>query len=161
MEAQNSSLNNRDVIDSYASWLKRRDNKALQTILQFYDEKVYLGVSGHSYSEEAKYYDPEAVKDIIFMVNISSSSDTAVYRQMIDDTLMALLDKQVIDGEIYLKNSSLPFADKILDDMNKKREELMSQAQAAGVDPNNPMASLPPEIQQGLQQPQAQSRIFE
>ncbi len=160
MEAQNSSLNNRDVIESYASWIKRRDNKALQTILQFYTEKIYLGVSGHAYSEEAKYYDPEAVKDVAFFANISSSADTPVYRQMIDDTLMQLLDKQVIDGEIFLKNSSLPFADKILDDLNKKREELMSQAQAAGVDPNNPMASLPLEMQKGLQQPQAGPKVF-
>jgi hypothetical protein len=152
MEAQNSSLNNRDVIENFSSWVQRRDNKILQTILQFYDEKVYLGVSGHSYSEEAKYFDPEKVKDVQFMVNISSTSDTPVYRQMIDQTLMELLKLQVIDGSMFMENTALPFADKILDAMNKRKEEMMAQAQAMGIDPNNPMGGVNPQLAQGVQQ---------
>jgi len=151
MEAQNSAMNNRDLIDAFFSWIQRRDNKILQTILQFYNEKVYLGIAGQSYAEEAKYYDPEAIKGITFMANVTQSNDTPVYRQMIDDTLIKLMELNAIDGRMFLENSSLPFADKILDSIAKREEEVKEKGGIDTLDPHN-QASLPPEILQGLRQ---------
>ncbi|MDD3962468.1 MAG: hypothetical protein PHT77_11475 [Bacteroidales bacterium] len=152
MMAQHSSMNNRDVIENFHSWIQRRDNIVLQTIIQFYNEKTYLGISGHSYADEAKYYDPEAVKDIQFFTQISAMSDTPVYRQMIDDTLFKLLELQVIDGKMFLENTSLPFADKILDGISKKQEEIAEQAQEAGIDPGNPLENVNPVLANALMQ---------
>ena len=115
--------------------------------MQFYNEKIYLGVAGKTYSEESKWYDPEAIKDIKFKVEVTQSQDTPVYRQMIDDTLIKLMEMQAIDTKMFLENSSLPFADKILDAMAKRNEEVQEQAQ---MDQGTP---LPPEIIEGLKQP--------
>jgi len=159
MEAQNSSMNNRDLMDNFYSWIQRRDNKILQTIMQFYNEKIYLGVSGKSYSEEAKWYDPEAIKGISFMVNVSQSQDTPVFRQMIDDTLMKLMEMNAIDAKMFLENSSMPFSDKILDAIGKREEEMTErggmdaldqEAQQGGM----PQGNLPPEIIAGLKKPE-------
>ena len=150
MEAQNSSMNNRDLMDNFFSWIQRRDNKILQVILQFYNEKVYLGVAGKSYAEEAKWYDPEAIKGISFTTNVTQSQDTPVYRQMIDDTLMRLTELNIIDGKMMLENSSLPFADKILDAISKREEEI---AERGGVDQLDAEAGMSQGVDLGAQQP--------
>jgi len=150
METQNSSMNNRDLVDNFFSWIQRRDDKILQTIMQFYDEKIYLGVSGKSYSDEAKYFDPEAIKDVKFKTNVTQSQDTPVYRQMIDDTLMKLAEMGIIDGKIFLENSSLPGADKILDALGKRQEEVQERGGEEGMDQGT---QLPQGIIEGLKQP--------
>lgn len=79
-------------------------------------------------------------------------SDTPVYRQMIDDTLFKLLELQVIDGKMFLENTALPFADKILDGISKKQEEIAEQAQEAGIDPGNPLENVNPVLANALMQ---------
>ena len=95
------------------------------------------------------------------MVSISANSDTPVYRQMIDDTLFNLLQMQAIDTKMFLENTNMPFADKILDAISKRQEEMASQAQAAGIDPNNPMQGVNPQLQQAVQPPQPQAKVMQ
>ena len=55
--------------------------------------------------------------------------DTPVYRQLVDDSLFELLKANLIDIKMYLENSSLPFADKLLNDINQREKEMMQQQQ--------------------------------
>lgn len=143
-EAMNSTVNTKDLFESFAWYKEQRDTKMLKVIQQFYDDNRYIDISGNRYAEEAAYYDKNLVKDIDFDMVISEGIDSPVYRQIIDDQLVNLLDKQVIDGKMYLENSSMPFADKLLEALNNRDASAMpqeAQEMAAQADPQK-MAML-------------------
>ena len=127
-ETQNASLNVLDYLETFSMFLQRRDKKLLQVIKQFYTEKQYITVAGSDYSEEAKHYDPEEIRNVDFENTIAKGNDTPSYRMVIDDILMKLLEGQFISIEMFLEHTSYPFADRILPSMKKMREEV-SQGQ--------------------------------
>jgi hypothetical protein len=141
-ESQNSAINIRDIMASFQSFIRKRDMKIIKTIKQFYNERIYLATSGKSYSKEAAVYDPMAIKDMEFTNVVVEGMDTPVYRQIMDETLMSLLQMNAIDAQIFLENCSLPFADKVLDGIQKRTQEVQQQ-----------MMSQPGMIPQGAGQP--------
>ena len=146
-ESQNSAINIRDIMASFQSFIRKRDMKIIKTIKQFYTERIYLATSGKSYSKEAAVYDPMAIKDMEFTNTVVEGMDTPVYRQMMDETLMSLLQMNAIDAQIFLENCSLPFADKVLDGIQKRTQEIQQQ-----------MMSQPGMIPQGAGQPGQQQQ---
>ena len=131
-QAQNASMNFKHLFDTFASYIKNRDEKLLRTIMQFYDSKRYIITSGKSYTETANTFDPELADSVTDMtLVVSQAVNTPTFRQLLDDQLFKLLEKGGIDIKMYLENSSLPFADRILDSINK-REEAMQNGQASG-----------------------------
>lgn len=134
-EAQNASISTMDIMETFNSFRARRDRKMIKVIQQFYQEKRYLLVSGRSYSEEAKMYDPDAVRNIDFEYSLAQSTDTPVYRQLIDESLMTLLQNQHIDIQMYLENSSIPFADKLLEQIKQRQEMAVKGQMPEGMTP--------------------------
>lgn len=124
METSNAQLNIVDYLESYSSFLQDRDYKMLQIIQQYYTEPQYIALAGKAYSEEAKHYDPEAIKDIQFENTISRTTDTATMRMYMDDMLKFLLERQLIGVEMFLEHSSFPFADKLLQTIARQKEQL-------------------------------------
>lgn len=139
-EAQNATLNILEYMEVFARWRQSRDTKALQTIQQFYKGTRHLVISGADYERNATEYDAEKVRNTEWELQIAQSVDSPVYRQAIDDLLVHLLDLQAIDVEMYLENSSMPYAEKMLSSIreNKKR------AQETGVMP--PEGMINPEM---------------
>lgn len=123
-EAQNATLNTLDYMATLRHFKQKRDTKILKTIVQYYNEKRYLAVGGKNGEKNSRLYDPELVKDLDFEVLVVQGSDTPVFRQKMDDLLFELLRGQFIDIEMFLENSSLPFAEKILEELKMKRESL-------------------------------------
>lgn len=149
-EAQNATINSKDIMDFYAWYIEQRDYKVMKLIVQYYKEERYINVAGSNYSEEAKMFRPDLVRDVDLELKVAKGQDTPVYRQMIDDLLFKLLDLQQIDIQMFLENTSLPFADKLLETI-KARQEQLAQGQV-------PAGGLPPEVmaqmaQQGGNQP--------
>lgn len=153
-QAQNASINLMDVLDSFSFFKKERDFKMIKVIQQFYDEPRYLNVAGRDYSEEAKWYNPDKVRDTEFDVTLSDIPSTPIYRSISDNMLFEVMKQGLIDLETYLENSSMPFADKILESIRRRKEE-MRQGQAVG-------QLQTPEISAALQQggnPQAMRMV--
>ena len=152
-EALNSTTNTRDMFDVFSWYKRQRDTKLLKVIQQFYDEKRYVAVSGNRYAEEAMYYDPEVAGNVPFNLVVTEGVDTPIHRMIIDDQLKGLLEAGVIDGEMYLENSSLPFADKILESINKRKQQMQD---------GQPMEQMPPELVEQAQQganPEAMQKL--
>lgn len=154
-EAQNATLNTLDYMQSFQAFRKKRDAKALKVIIQYYKDKRYLAVNGRSVSDDAKIYDPDLVKKLQWEYQVTQGTDTPVYRQLIDETLMQLLEANMIDVEMYLEHTSMPFADKLLASIRAQREQMMQQGGAPG------MPQIPPEIaaQAGQANPKAMEMI--
>jgi len=109
---------------------------------------------------EKNVYDPDRVRDIEMELKVAPSLDTPVYRQIIDDMLFQLLQGQMIDITMFLENSSLPFADRLLEQIRQRQQQMQQQGaipQGGAIDPQ-----LMQQIQQQAQQngdPQAMQMV--
>jgi hypothetical protein len=123
-ETANASLNILDYLETFASFCKRRDYKIIQLIKQFYKDKHYQLNGGRNVSEDAKWYDPDLIRNIQFDNEISKGTDTPAYRMVVDDMLWQMLNGRFISIEMFLEHSSFPFSDKLLSSIKSQQEQL-------------------------------------
>ena len=142
-QAQNSTLNSTDYMMFFNSYQQARDYKILKLIKQYYKEPRYLAIAGGTYSEEAKQFEPSKVKNMQFEIMISQAKDTPAYKALVEDTLKELLTAQLIDLDMYLESSGLPFAERLRESLRKRNE---AQANAGGM----AMPEIPADIQQQI-----------
>lgn len=136
LETQNASLNSLDIMTSFQKGFKeKRDKKMLKLITQYYKDERYLAINGRTLNENSRLYKPRLAEGIDFDIVITEGKNTPVYRQIIDDTLLNMLNSQLIDIELYLEHTSLPFADSLLQDIKLKKEQV-ANGQMANIDPN-------------------------
>ena len=140
-QAQNAAINSTDSMMFFNSFQQARDYKILKLIKQFYKEERYLAISGNTYSEEAKLFVPKKVENMQFDIMISQAKDTPAYKALVEDTLKELLVGQMIDLDMYLENSSLPFAERLRASLKMRMEQQTQQGTVPG------MPSVPPDIQ--------------
>ena len=145
-QAANSAVNSKDAIDSFDWGKKQRDYKVLQLIQQFYndDRHIRIGGRGMMAGVNTEYYDKNAVKDIKFDVELAEAMDTPVYRGLQDDMLYRLLEAQVIDVKLFLQNTTLPFAQNMLREI-ELREKAM---QEGNVQPGE----IPPSMMEAMRE---------
>lgn len=132
-QVQNSSLNLRGLFDSFRTFRRRRDNKLIKTIQQYYTEVRYLDIAGKEYNEEAKWYTPQRVRDMEFDLTISEGYNTPAYQMLANDFLMELFRAQALDVKTLLENSSFPFAKKILEAIKRNEEQIASGMPMEGI----------------------------
>jgi len=128
-EIDQSTTNIKDFMDTFTFFKEARDKKILSLIKQYYQERRPLVVKGSGYAPEAKLFNPDMVKNVDFDLALTQGPDTPVYRQIIEDILNNLLQGQLIDLEMYLEHSSMPFADKLLETVRQKKQEMTQQGQ--------------------------------
>jgi len=152
-ESVNSAINVKHFVDTFITWKEKRDNKIMKLIKQYYNEPRMLTITG-SRGNINRMYDPDKIKPIDMSLKVVQGTNTPVYRQMIDDTLMMLFEKSVIDVKMFLENSSLPFADKLLDSINKREQEMQQQPGVPGAQqpPSPEMMQQIGQVQQAAQQ---------
>ena len=136
-QAQYSLTNLKEYLEFFAFFKEQRDVKVLQTLRQYYNEKRYFASSGSQMDQEKAVYDPDKVRNLEVELKVAPSMDTPVYRQIIDDMLFQLLQAQMIDISMFLENSSLPFADRLLEQIRQRQEQMAQQGGIPGqvIDP--------------------------
>jgi len=137
-----SSLNSKDIIDAFTGLFVSKINwKALKTFQQYCDEKRMLAIAGKAYAETVSLYDPEIAKEIDFNLVLGQTSDSPVYKSIMEDTLTQFVMKGLIDIEMWAENTTMPFATSFLESIRKRKE----QAQAG--DPRGAVAGLAQDAQ--------------
>lgn len=126
MQTNNASLSNKDYFEKFADATRKRDLKIVQLLQQYYNEERYVNTSGKDYEKEAYIYKPDVARDANYNVVVSKSANSPVFRAAMDEYLSSFLEKGLIDLPMFLENSSMPFADKLLEQINKKKEELQA-----------------------------------
>lgn len=130
-EAENSNNNISDLITWYTNANSRRFVKVLKLIQQYYTEPMYINIAGKNYSEEAKAFDPEKIKNIEFDVTMSRGQNSLAYRMESENILQFLVQSgllQNIDMAIfYAENSQAPFSQQLAEKL-KQYKETMQQA---------------------------------
>lgn len=149
-QVQNSAVTLTDLFESYREIREERDMKTLKCIQQSYTDTRYISITG---ADSSVVYDPKRVRNIEFDVSITESQSSPAYRLVINDFLMQIFQTGQITLEELLQNGAFPFADKLLQSI-RGRNEQMQQGQPAGGE------IVPPEIQaqigQGMMQQQNQ-----
>ncbi len=126
-ETYNASLNTKDYFESFADFQRERNWKVLKTIIQFYDEERKIALAGSNYTEEAMVYNPEKAQNAEVDVVMTQSAESPVYRAVIEDSLQQFVSAGLISLEMYLKNSTLPFSDKLLTDIQNNKQQMIEQ----------------------------------
>ena len=125
-EAQNSMLNYRVVFEAFKGFKEDRDEKLLKVLMQYYTDRRHVDVSGDAYTETARFYDPQMARKIVdFNLAVTQSTDTPVFRAATDDMLLQLFQAGAIPLEMFLDNTSMPFADKLKNDLKQLKEQAM------------------------------------
>ena len=107
-----------------------RSKKSKHFVLRIISAR-YIDLAGSDYSKESKWYDPEKVQDSEIDVYITEGSNTPVYQMVMNEFLMELYKNQAINVKQLLENSSLPFAERILESIKRDEAEML-QAQEEG-----------------------------
>ena len=132
-QVQNSSLNLKGLFDSFKTFRRRRDNKVMKTIQQFYNEERYIEMAGTHYSEEAKWYNPQRVQESEMDITIADGYNTPAYQMLANDFLMELFRSNVVDVKTMLENSSYPFATKILEAIKRNEQQAATGQPLEGI----------------------------
>lgn len=93
----------------------------MKTILQYYDKPRNIAISGNS-GANFTVYDPQRVKNCEFDIVTSQAPNTSTYKALIEDKLWDLTANGLINLEMYLTHSTMPFAQTLLDDVRKQQE---------------------------------------
>lgn len=136
-QAQYSLTNLKEYLEFFSFYKEQRDLKILKTLRQYYNDKRYFASSGSIVDPEKMVYDPDRVRNLEIELKVTPSMDTPVYRQIIDDMLFQLLQAQMIDISMFLENSSLPFADRLLEQIRQRQQQMAQQGAIPGqvIDP--------------------------
>ena len=127
-----STLNSKDIMDTFTGLFRRNRNmKLLKTIQQYYEEPRMIAIAGKSYTETAQLYDPERVKEIDFDLTLGQTSDSPVYRTIMEDTLTNFVNKGLIDIEMWAENTTMPFASSFLESLRKRKEQAQTDPRGA------------------------------
>lgn len=128
-QAQNSMLNYVQTFARMDKYQELRDKKMLKIIMSKYDEPRYIDINGDAFTDTARTYQPELAKKIKhWHLRVSRAKDTPVLRQLAEESILEMVKMGQIPFEIYLKNSSLPYADKILMEMKQLNEQAQQAA---------------------------------
>ena len=153
-QSQNSSINLVDLSESFRQLREDRDKKMMKLQQQYYTDKRYIGVAGKSYNKEAQLFNPEKVRAIEFDLSLTQSTSTASYSIVQNEMLMNLFEKGAIQVEELLENGSFPFADRLLQSIKTRKQDIEGSMQNQQPIPQK--AIVPQDIQQQINQNVAQ-----
>lgn len=124
-ETQNSTTSLFSLIQEMSSFTERLAQKKCSMIKQYYDDGRIISNKDQTSIFE---YDRMSCRDVAFKISIKEAAATAAYQMQINDTLDNLLQMNAITIKQYLQNVSLPFADKLLQDIETAEAEQQQMA---------------------------------
>lgn len=144
-QSQNAQISLIDLFESFKEARETRDIKKMKLIQQYYTEDRYINLGGRSTKEIV--YKPSEIRDAEMDLSIEESQSTPVYRMIMNDFLMTLMNQQQITIDELLEVGAFPFADKLRQVISSRKDN----AQQAGAGQMIP-ADLQEQINAGGQQ---------
>lgn len=146
MYSQNNLVN---LLNSFRYFREERDRKVMRVIQQYYKDGHYMNVQGN-HSDEAKQFTPEKVRNVDFTLSITESSYSPTYRAVANEMLMELFKVQAIGVKDLLENGSFPFADKLLQAIDKREREMQEMQGGDGFVPSDVQQAMEAEVNPAL-----------
>lgn len=131
-QTQNATTSLIDLLESFSSFICDGAMKDVKNIQQFYDTTRIINIVGKNAHVE---YNPKEIGNTEFDLGISESTNTPVYRQLANETLMQLWQAQAISAEQLLEHGDFPFADDLLQSLKSQKEQMQQGQMPEGVSP--------------------------
>lgn len=141
-QVQNATTSLLDLIMKFSAWTKDLAMKQVKCMQQIYDQEKFLDICG---SMGVVNGDLRGIFKTDVNIRIDESASSAVYRGVINDELKWMIEMGMIDIRTYLKNTSLPFGYKLLNDIDQTAMAAQSQGQQplpTSVPQNGAVASI-------------------
>lgn len=134
-EAQQAAMNIMHLLSTFNAFKNARDVKLMKVLQQYYDKEQYINIAGVHYSEEAKRYNPQLVRNAELDISLAQSTATAAYRSSMDTFLLDMFKGGAISIKMLLENSNLPFKDRLLQSI-ESAEQQAEEGQMQGFSPD-------------------------
>ena len=72
------------------------------------------------------FYDRGKMRDIQFKISIKESAQTPAYDMVLNDFLKELFMQGAIPVKMYIKNSNMPFKDKLLQELDNYEQQMQN-----------------------------------
>lgn len=130
-ESQNAIVNLRDVTDFFVSYLRARNLKMMQVIMQYITDKFPMITVGTEFDKSAMEYDPDKIRNILFdIVPTESSINVPAYTMYQNDILKELAISGVIPAKMWLKRSGFPYQASLMKDLDEYEAQQQQMAMA-------------------------------
>ena len=155
-ETQNANNNIANGMEWYNALINRLNNKLMMLQLQYYDKRRFLEIAGADYTHEIEYIinTPARLRQTLFDLQLIKSPQAGFARIQREQMLQSLFEAGAIPAQVWLKNTTLNGADKVLEDVEQyQQEQAEAQQNAAAlqqaqggmpVQPGTPLAASVP-----------------
>jgi len=136
-ETQNATTSLESIMQDFTSFSEQIARKKCMTIKQYYRNGRLVTNKDTSLLVE---YDNLSARDVDFRINIKDSAKTTAFQTYANDTAKELLLAGFIDIKQYLASVNLPFADDLLQLIERDEAQQMAMQQIAAEGGANPEA---------------------
>lgn len=126
------------LLNTFSGWTKELVRKQVRCIQQCYPEDKILDICAEQGFDKLTLADAKDARSMDFFVRINESPSSASYRDHINGKLDLFLQMGLIDRDIYLRNTTLPFDWRL-------RRDIEAQAAAAQAQGQQPLPSAIPQ----------------
>ena len=125
-ETENATTSLNSIMQDFTSFMESIATKKVMTIKQFYRKGRLITNKDKTILYE---YDNLSARDVDFEIVIKEAAKTAAYQTYINDTAMQLLQMQAINVQQYLEVVNLPYADELLQIIQRDEAQQMALQQ--------------------------------
>lgn len=145
-ETQNANNNIANGMEWYNALINRLNNKLMMLQLQYYDKRRFIEIAGSEYTHEIEYIinTPARQRQTLFDLQLIKSPQAGFARIQREQMLQSLYEAGAIPAQIWLKNTTLNGADKILEDVDQYQQEQAEAQQNAAALQQAQQGGLPP-----------------
>lgn len=145
-ETQNANNNIANGMEWYNALINRLNNKLMMLQLQYYDKRRFIEIAGSEYTHEIEYIinTPARQRQTLFDLQLIKSPQAGFARIQREQMLQSLYEAGAIPAQIWLKNTTLNGADKILEDVEQYQQEQAEAQQNAAALQQAQQGGLPP-----------------
>ena len=124
MEAQNATTALVPILKTFTSFTEDIAKKKIKVMQQYYEDG--RDISTNLNSSDISRYDAVSARDVEYYVSIRESAASPVYRMMTNDWLKELWlgSNGLITVQDLLRYGDFPFADKLLQDIEKRQQQV-------------------------------------
>lgn len=139
-QTNNSSTAISTFFTRFTSFIGDVCKKKLKMIQQYYDERQYRIIAGSIDDVDMSGVNMALAGDVEYDLSVKQSQETPAYRMVADDQLLEFWRSGNIPLEDYLKLSSAPYADKLLNRLLARKSTEGSQEATV---PQDPIQTVP------------------
>ena len=119
-ETQNATTSLYGLLFDFTNFTEQIADKKCEVIKQYYDDGRLIFNKDFT---DLMQYDRMSAQDVKFKISIKESAATAAYQSQVNDMLLQLLQMQVVSPRQFLQNCNLPFADKLLQQLESEEAQ--------------------------------------